>query len=324
MEVLISVIVPVYNVEKYLKRCIDSIINQTYKNLEIILIDDGSSDSSGEICDEYAILDLRIHVIHQKNKGLSAARNAGIELATGEWIAFLDSDDWIDSEMYEILLDNGIKNNADISTCQSRNVNAKGELLSSKTPNMIENQITEMSADDIISGLYTLTKVRFEVWNKLWKRSLIGETRFIDGQVSEDVYFDRVLFTRTSKMVHTTRCLHNYLTQRKGNTNNSFKIARLCIFGEFDQWINDLNVSNKTNLANLVSCIAANFATDIYFEAVKREQSTEVKKRLQYQFKKYYKQANKYSEIRLSNKIKNLIFRISPKLFVHFRNAKFS
>ena len=101
MDELISVILPVYNVQQYLEKCIESVVNQTYKNLEIILIDDGSTDMSGKICDEFAEKDGRIKVIHSKNGGVSAARNIGLDIATGEYIGFVDSDDWIESQMYE-------------------------------------------------------------------------------------------------------------------------------------------------------------------------------------------------------------------------------
>ena len=106
MNPMISVIVPIYNVEKYLARCVDSIVNQTYKNLEIILVDDGSPDRCPQMCDDYAEKDSRIKVIHKKNGGLSDARNAGMAVATGEYISFIDSDDWIETSMFELLLNN--------------------------------------------------------------------------------------------------------------------------------------------------------------------------------------------------------------------------
>lgn len=105
MNPLISVIVPIYNVEKYLARCVDSIVNQTYKNLEIILVDDGSPDRCPQMCDDYAEKDSRIKVVHKKNGGLSDARNAGMAVATGEYISFIDSDDWIDLETYDLVLE---------------------------------------------------------------------------------------------------------------------------------------------------------------------------------------------------------------------------
>ena len=112
---MISIIVPVYNVDKYIERCIQSIINQTYKNLEIILIDDGSTDKSGAICDKYSKIDNRINVIHKKNGGLSEARNVGLDIARGDYIGFVDSDDYIHPQMYELLYKNLIGTSADIS-----------------------------------------------------------------------------------------------------------------------------------------------------------------------------------------------------------------
>lgn len=118
MKELISIIVPVYNVEQYLDDCLISIINQTYKNLEIILIDDGSTDKSGKICDEYAKKDSRIIVIHKENGGVSSARNAGLRIAKGAYIGFVDPDDWIAEDMYEVLYSNAKKYDADVSVCK--------------------------------------------------------------------------------------------------------------------------------------------------------------------------------------------------------------
>ena len=116
---LISVIIPIYNVEQYLKECLESVINQTYRNLEIILVDDGSKDKSGKICDEYKNKDERIKVVHKENGGLSDARNAGMKIATGKYIQFIDSDDFIDKDMIETLYNLIIENEADISMCSN-------------------------------------------------------------------------------------------------------------------------------------------------------------------------------------------------------------
>ena len=131
MENLISVIVPVYNIEAYLRKCIDSILAQTYTNLEIILVDDGSTDNSGEICNEYAAKDARIRVIHKGNGGLSSARNTGIDIATGKYIGFVDSDDYLAPDMYEKLLGAIVNNHADISVCNVHHVDENEELISS-------------------------------------------------------------------------------------------------------------------------------------------------------------------------------------------------
>ena len=126
MSDLISVIVPVYNVEDYLDRCINSIINQTYKNLEIILVDDGSTDSSGRKCDDFALKDDRIKVLHKENGGVSSARNAGLDVATGDYIGFVDSDDTIESNMYELLFNNAIEYHTKVSSCQIRTKDIDG------------------------------------------------------------------------------------------------------------------------------------------------------------------------------------------------------
>ena len=114
---MISIIVPVYNVESYLRKCLDSILAQTYRDLEILVVDDGSTDGSGAICDEYAGKDDRIKVFHTENKGLSCARNLGLDSANGDWIGFVDSDDWIELDMYEVLLRKAEKTGADVVEC---------------------------------------------------------------------------------------------------------------------------------------------------------------------------------------------------------------
>ena len=124
----ITVIVAVYNTEKYLRKCVDSILNQTYQDLEIFLVDDGSSDSSSSICDDYAKADKRIKVMHKSNGGQGSARNLALDAATGELIGFIDSDDWIDADMYEFLLSKAISENADIVECGWKKVNVDGSV----------------------------------------------------------------------------------------------------------------------------------------------------------------------------------------------------
>lgn len=128
-EDLISIIVPVYKVENYLSKCLDSMICQTYKNIEIILVDDGSPDNSGKICDDYAKKDSRIKVIHKENGGLSDARNAGLKIATGKYIGFVDSDDYISVEMYEKLYNQAKKEDADIACCNYYRVKMEKNLI---------------------------------------------------------------------------------------------------------------------------------------------------------------------------------------------------
>jgi len=128
----ISIIVPVYNVERYIRKCVKSLINQTYKNIEIILVNDGSPDNCGQICDDFAREDRRIVVIHKENGGLCSARNAGLSVATGKYIGFVDSDDWIRADMYEYLYINAKSHDADIACCNYYRVTAKSKWLGSK------------------------------------------------------------------------------------------------------------------------------------------------------------------------------------------------
>lgn len=144
---MISIIIPIYNVEKYLNKCIDSILNQTYSDLEIILVDDGSTDKSSEICEYYKEIDNRIRVIHKKNGGLSEARNVGIDIAKGEYIAFLDSDDWADENLYKRLYQLSQKYSSDISMCSFKWVQNEKEVL-----NKIDEEI-------VYSNLEALNKI---------------------------------------------------------------------------------------------------------------------------------------------------------------------
>ena len=304
MNEKISVIIPAYNVKPYIKKCVKSVINQSYTNLEIIIIDDGSTDGTSNICDEIEKLDNRIIVLHQSNKGLSEARNAGLNIATGEWVAFLDSDDWVDSRMYEHLLKLAIKYNADISSCSSRNV-YKGAIPSEQTE---RERVYVFKNEEIIEGLITQEMIRYEVWNKLWKRDLISDTRFVPGQISEDVHFDRILFLKTNMIVHSNKIYHNYLISRPGNTNSTFKKARMCVYDEFEQMLFD--VKDNSVLKNIVAVLAMKFAINMYVESIKTHQAKRISNELIAKFDYFYRFATnkKYKNNRLIS-----LFRVSPK-----------
>ena len=208
MSDLISVVVPIYNVEKYLTKCIDSIINQTYKNLEIILVDDGSPDNCGKICDEYKKKDNRIKVIHKKNGGLSDARNEGIKIATGKYIGFIDSDDFVNLKMIEILYDLLKNNNADISVVsykyyfgEEENNNESVEI---KSPKILSNI-------DAITYLFDNNKLGNYAWNKLYKLSLFDDVKYPVGKKMEDLGTTYKLFSKSNKIVYSDTELYYYL-----------------------------------------------------------------------------------------------------------------
>lgn len=184
MDDKISVIVPVYNVEPYLERCLDSIINNTYKNLEIICVDDGSTDGCGGILDRYAQMDARFVVIHKENGGVSSARNRGLDVATGEYIAFADPDDWIHPQYFEILLQMQKKDNYDLVVCGY----GRPEVVEEYS---IYDVFTVEGTELNLEGLFENHKVKSYVWGKIYTKNLVSGRRFIEGiRVAEDAAFN--------------------------------------------------------------------------------------------------------------------------------------
>lgn len=194
-EEKISVIVPIYNVEPYLRRCLDSLVGQTHQNLEIILVDDGSPDGCGAICDEYAAKDERIIVIHKANGGVSSARNAGLEQATGDWIGWVDPDDWIQADMFEYLLKNAKKYNADIAVC------GLCKVYSDHQERFAVEEVTQL---DNVQGMETLLEndlLQSYCCDKLWRRELWQGIVFPLGKTFEDMCMVPLAFQRARKTV---------------------------------------------------------------------------------------------------------------------------
>lgn len=210
---LISVIIPFYNVEAYASKCIESVINQTYRNLEIILVDDGSPDNCGKIIDEYAKKDKRIKVIHKKNGGLSDARNKGIEVATGKYIGFVDSDDYIKEDMYEYLHNLIIDNDADIAICGVLDFYEDKELV---IPN-VEEDIKNYNSVDAIKELLLDNSIRSHAWDKLYKRELFTKDCYYPkGKKMEDIATTYKLFEKAKKVVVSNVPKYYYLQRSNG------------------------------------------------------------------------------------------------------------
>lgn len=207
----LSVIVPVYNVEKYLPKCIDSILAQTFTDFELILIDDGSPDRCGEICDEYAAMDSRIIVIHQQNKGVSAARNAGLEIAKGKYIGFVDSDDWIEPEMYQILIATANETASELVICGSKQRDESGAFLRNDFPGE-----GVYDREQLLKALYSVPNPLGGIlWNKLFKREIVGSLRFREDMrnCEDGVFLVQSLF-RTCSGVKLSAPLYNVVLRR--------------------------------------------------------------------------------------------------------------
>lgn len=217
---LISVIVPVYNVEQYLKRCLESLLKQEYENLEIILIDDGSTDTSGKICDSYAEKDSRITVIHQQNKGASCARNHGLMAAKGAYIGFVDSDDWIEPDMYRYLFRLIQKYRANVAVCdyeraaRPQKVKERKEKLQLRTKEELDRFFYRLDGG----------KSYFSVWNCLYQKSLLNHIQFLENQINEDIYFTYEVYKKADRIIFSNLQKYFYFLGRGTVTQN--KVCR--------------------------------------------------------------------------------------------------
>lgn len=232
----ISVVIPVYNVEKYLSECLDSVVNQTYKNLQIILVDDGSTDFSGKICDVYAEKDNRITVVHQKNAGAGAAKNTGLELIDGDYFSIIDSDDYIELDMYEKMVNSLEKYNADIVQCLFRNVYVNDSFdrkykIKGNYPKLLT------SKSFLKEYLYDWKYAIFA--NKVFKSSLLKEIRFPVGRKIDDEFFTYKLVCNAKKVVNIDNILYNY-RMRKTSVMNENDTDRL-IYDRIDCFIERYN-----------------------------------------------------------------------------------
>ena len=219
MEPKISIIVPVYKVEKHLNRCVNSIINQTYKNLEIILINDGSPDNCSTICDHYAETDSRVIVIHQENKGLSGARNSGIKMASGDYIGFVDSDDWIEFDMYKTMLNAFEKYDVDIVEC---GIAVRYE------PNYTIDRSGSIIFEDRLQALKRIIKNQnFSVCRRLYRKNTLKGFFFVEGKNSEDVYFTIDIFKNVNNIIYISNNFYNYFMSEESITRGRFKLKML-------------------------------------------------------------------------------------------------
>lgn len=227
MDSLISVIIPVYNVEKYLRKCLDSIVGQTYEKLEMILVDDGSTDSSGSICDEYAGRDKRIRVIHKENGGLSDARNAGLDICTGEYITFIDSDDFVSRDYARILLEMAVKHSADITVCADEYIyyDSRGKETRKGRPYKKFKGEKAMTGDEALSCALRQEFFDLSACAKLYKKKCFEGIRFPKGCISEDIGTVYKPLLMAQKAVFTSLPLYFYV-QRQGSIMHTHSSKR--------------------------------------------------------------------------------------------------
>lgn len=285
----ISVIVPVYNVEKYLNKCIESILNQTFKDFELILVDDGSPDNCGTICDEYALKDNRIKVIHKENGGLSDARNAGINISQGEYIMFVDSDDYITEQMIEILYNAIISDNSDIALCGLDLVDECGNSINDKK-NKSCVEYACISQHEALDRLCKDEAGYVVACGKLYKKSIFDDIRFPKGKLNEDAFVTYRIYEKCQKISCVSKLMYKYV-QRNGSIMNSVATIRnLDAVEAFVERTYFLLEKNFISIASDSAVRAIDIYRKYYPQLEKNEENKIVISRIEHSLKKMCKE----------------------------------
>ena len=252
-EPLVSVIIPVYNTEKYLKKCVDSVRNQTYQNLEIWLVDDGSTDSSGAICDEYARTDSRIYVSHKENAGQGVARNTALDRCTGEYISFVDSDDWIAENFVEKMVQGMEGSDADLVICGYYAHTGLKEVPVTHHACLLN------STYDIIKHMVSTTDITGVPWDKLFHRHLLEHNRFPAVRANEDAYLIYDVLPTCKKVVILGDCLYHQLIRPGSTEQSDFSEKNYALIGAAEKLMGIV----KKNYSDLYPCVQFKAADDI-------------------------------------------------------------
>lgn len=298
---LLSIIVPIYNVEKLLSRCIDSILAQTFRDFELILVDDGSPDACGKICDEYAEREKRIRVIHKKNGGLSDARNAGLEIASGKYIGFVDSDDFVRPQMYEKMLDIAHETGAEIVACGIEYVDEDN--CSSGTWPLIED-ITIYSREEFIEAFFPKTRLELSacVWNKIYVRDIFTTIRFPVDHIYEDTFIQLETYDKCKLIAITPEPFYSYYSSRPDSIMNChYNVKRLdMITASWTQYIFFVNKNLKKQQEYAMDVYVKNYMLNFFAIYMEYPQYRKM-------FKPYKKNFNAlFDEILSNRKISNM------------------
>ncbi len=314
MTPLISVIIPVYNVEKYLRRCLDSVIVQTYRNLEIICVDDGSVDESGKICDQYAVRDARIKVIHQENQGLSAARNRGLDAADGEYIAFVDSDDYILEDMYKKMLDKLLNYNVDLCVCQWQYEFSDGRQVVKRKnidPTIYGRKASLEFARFLYRGNYE-NGVVVAAWNKLYRRALLDKIRF-EGRIHEDEAFCGRIMAKNISVYVMEEQFYVYAQNGDSLTNKPFsanKFFFLDVLAERRELFkSDAFIRQETEL------LYCNMYIEYCLRARKDGVAVSHPERYRQIFRKMFSSLRREGKANIKFRLRMMLFSFSPSLY---------
>ena len=284
-EELVSIVIPVYNVEAYIEKCLQSVLNQSYRGIEIIVINDGSPDKSEDIILHLAATDSRIKYLKKENGGLSSARNAGIDIATGDYICFVDSDDWLDENFIKDLLEAIKQDNTDIAICNMTYIYPNGSI-KKRTPKIEKKKV--VSNIEGLRDLFNGDKFKFHAQNKIYKARLFKEIgiRYPDGKIYEDVFTTYKLFYETRQISYVNKELYFYLQNRPGSIlQTRFNNKRFDIFEALDNiesFMVNNNLELKDEFQHLVVINTISLANYIYliYESLSRDKKKECKRML--------------------------------------------
>ena len=320
MDPIISIIVPIYNVGKYLPKCIESILNQTFKNFELILVNDGSTDNSGVVCDDYAKKDTRIKIVHKSNGGVSSARNAGLYVAKGEYIGFVDPDDYIDKNMYEKLYRLCIDNNSDIAICRfNREINGKIQNKEST------EEIIELNNMEAMNELFKGNLYRFSLCNKLFSNKCFNDVLFPEERIHEDLSTTYKLFANSKKAVYINYCGYIYVRRENSILTSTYNEKRLQAFIAWDEIIEFID-KNYYEIIEQVIATFTYWCVDNILYILNQVNNSKKKNNylniIQKYTTKYYIYIKRNNILSRSYKLRIRIFNINYKLFILGRKIR--
>ena len=296
---MVSVIVPVYKAEAYLHECVKSILNQTYRDIEVVLVDDGSPDNCPQICDEYAELDSRVRVVHQSNGGVASARNLGVREAKGEWLAFVDSDDFIDSTMFETLLRIQERTGANIVSCGFTSF-VDGELPQKKEKRSVYEKT--FSSHEAVADMFASNGIGCNPWCKIYHRDTFHNIQYPTGVLCEDKATTYKVYLNALKIVHTSKKLYYY--RLRNNSIMGSRTKKMCIDTlQINEDVCDHLNTISPKLYMYACGYAAKSSLLYYALASKNEEMSDVRLICTTQIRKYYRYIKKCTFLPLYQKL---------------------
>lgn len=305
MEEKISIIIPIYKVEKYIKRCIDSIIEQEYKNLEIILVDDGSPDNCPEICDEYAEKDNRVIVIHKENGGLSDARNYGMKRATGNWIVFVDSDDYISKDFVSYLYNLVRNNNSEIGITSpiifyedkkfKEYTNKKEKIIIMDKKNALKEMLYQKIFDT-------------SAWGKIYKKEVLENVLFPCGKLYEDISTIYKVILNSNRIVYSNQKKYFYLKRKDSIMGRKFKNNDMDYIYQTSEMFSEIKKIKDKELVEAAKCRFINANFSILLKINKCDKKSNFKQEIYKNIKKYRKDVFWNKEVRIKTKIAIILY----------------